>query len=362
MHKILVLGSATQDIFIMYEGAETLHLQSKKGSRSFLILEAGIKANVEQLFYATGGGATNTAVSFKRLGLQAIPCFKLGTDTAGTFIVESLKKENLDLSHISTSSTVDTARSFIIPTPEKNHAALCYRGAQTGLTHHDIPFESLHTYRCLYISSLSGSSLQLLPTIAQKAKKLGILVATNPGVQQITSEHAELFRALSSLDILILNAHEARLFMEALLNQVTIQGTSSTDASLPPLLHFFIEYKSVRYSLFDYFKVLISRGVGTVIVTDGVRGVYVGTASAVYFHPSIPTSVLTAVGAGDAFGSSFVGSLIVGKSLEEALVSGVINASSVISYVDTKTGLLSLKELETRVRELGFTQLQKFAL
>lgn len=363
MHKILVLGSATQDIFIMYEGAETLLLQSRKGPRSFLILEAGVKADVQKLFYATGGGATNTAVCFKRLGFDALACFKIGTEPAGEFIAQGLQKENIDLSHIIISPTTETALSFIVPTPEKDYTALCYRGANTHLTLHDIPFESLPTYQYTYITSLSGSSAQLLPKIAKKAKELGILVATNPGTKQITSERSELFEALPFIDILILNAYEARLLMETMLNRTGIHNaTSSLDASLPPLLYSFMMYKEVQLSLFDYFKALLSLGPRIVVVTDGIHGVYVGTPHTVYFHPSIITQVSTALGAGDAFGSTFVGSLILGTSLEKALVYGVVNASSVISHLDAKTGLLSLPELEALASKIELTRLQRFEL
>jgi sugar/nucleoside kinase (ribokinase family) len=364
MKTILTIGSATQDIFILYEGAESLHLRTKKGSRSFLLLEAGVKIDVDTLHYATGGGATNTAVSFHRLGLHALPCFKIGAGKAGEFVLERLKQEGLDLSYVIISPTVDTALSFIIPTPEKNYTALCYRGSHTQLQPEEIPFEVLTSCDYLYVTSLSGSAAELLPLVARKAKEHKVQVAANPGTKQIVSDRPALYEALKYLDVLILNAHEARLLMDTLLKQAAhfSPTPSPKDTSLPSLLRSFMPYESTSLTLFDYFKEVVKRGPHIAVVTDGAHGVYVGTQEKIYFHPSIPTQVLTAVGAGDAFGSTFVGALALGKSLEEAIVYGVVNASSVITYLDAKTGLLDLSDLEQKAQAIGTTQLFSLSL
>jgi sugar/nucleoside kinase (ribokinase family) len=363
MRKILTLGSATQDIFILYEGAETLHLQSKKGNRSFLLLEAGVKVNVQQLHYATGGGATNTAVSFQRLGLHAIPCFKIGAGKTGEFILDRLKHENIDISHVVISPSTDTALSFIIPTPEKNYTALCYRGNQVQLQISDIPLNILDKSDCLYVTSLSGSSAALLPRIARKAQQRGITIAANPGTHQILDNQSALYEALSYLDILILNTYEARLLMGTLIHQLPsfVPQAVPSSLSLPSLLQSFMVHNGSSFTLFDYFTMVLQQGPRIAVVTDGAYGVYIGTSQTLYFHPSIPTKSLSAVGAGDAFGSTFVGCLALGLALEQAIVYGVINASSVLTHLDAKAGLLSLTQLEEKAQALD-NKLQLFPL
>ena len=55
--------------------------------------------------------------------------------------------------------------------------------------------------------------------------------------------------------------------------------------------------------------------------------------------PSV--EVAGTAGAGDAFASTFAGMVTAGASIEEALKSATCNAGSVVSHLDTQTGLLS---------------------
>lgn len=70
MTRVLSIGGATQDIFLLYEGADTMHLHLQTRERSYMLFEQGTKVDIPSLHYATGGGATNAGVSFKRLGLD----------------------------------------------------------------------------------------------------------------------------------------------------------------------------------------------------------------------------------------------------------------------------------------------------
>ena len=72
--------------------------------------------------------------------------------------------------------------------------------------------------------------------------------------------------------------------------------------------------------------------------------------------------MVNTLGAGDAFGSCFAASIFLKKSVEQALVNGIINATSVISYLDAKTGLLNAAALEQRAREVGLGNILRFAL
>ena len=47
--------------------------------------------------------------------------------------------------------------------------------------------------------------------------------------------------------------------------------------------------------------------------------------------------------------------------LEEAIIYGLINASSVIHFADAKEGILTDEELERRSHVIGIDKLQKFS-
>jgi sugar/nucleoside kinase (ribokinase family) len=95
-------------------------------------------------------------------------------------------------------------------------------------------------------------------------------------------------------------------------------------------------------------------------VTDGKHGVYVATKDMLYFHPAAQVKSVNTLGAGDAFGSCFVASILQGKKLEDAIRCGIINAGSVIMHHGAKTGLLSLTELNKSLEKLNKNTLKIF--
>ena len=337
--RILTIGGATQDIFIAHKDIQSTELESKQGTRSCLLFEQGKKIEVSDIIYATGGGATNSAASFQRLGFSVAVCSKVGNDLQAEFIIDSLKKETVDTSFIQRSQTIPTGVSFILPSANANSAILAYRGANKELSQADIPFSDFKQFDHLYITSLSDAASSVLLPICKQAHALSIPIATNPGSSQLEMGAATLCEALHYMDILILNKDEAQIFMRSL-----------------------VKSDNVCFSIPNYCKAVLNYGPRIVVVTDGKEGVYIASGSTIYFHKSIPTTLVSTVGAGDAFGSCFVASIIQGFTLEEALVRGIVNASSVISFVTAKKGLLHADTLEQKIKAFGKPTIQIFPL
>ncbi len=106
------------------------------------------------------------------------------------------------------------------------------------------------------------------------------------------------------------------------------------------------------FSLREFFKKVQSQGPKIVVVTNGSKGVYVCEKEKLLFHHAVKVDVVNTLGAGDAFGSSFVGAYLTGSSLEEAVRYGVINSASVVGFSDAKTGLLNRTEIQKRLIKL----------
>ena len=348
MKRIVAIGSAIQDTFLVYEGADTLHLHTQKQDRSYLIFEQGIKIDIPALHYASGGGATNVAVGFRRLGLDVTAFYKNGDDTAGRFIKADMLKEKIDISHCIIDPDASTAISWVVPSIEHNHAVLCYMGTHAYLTKNDFTPQLLTGADYVFIGPLHGHSTPLLPFVAQETKKRGLPVAINPGTPQL-DEWKMLEIALPFIDVIIVNTHEARILMKMLgkENKESFQSRKQQN-QLPELCTYFMSLDNTDITIFDYFHALLQQGPSIAVVTNGAEGVYVATKNKVYFQESIKTNVIFGLGAGDAFSSGFVGALALGESLEMAILYGLINASSVIKFPDAKEGLLSLKELQQK--------------
>ena len=136
MKKIVTIGGATQDIFICHNNPHMISLQTFHGEQSFLALQEGCKIDIERLDYRTGGGATNSAVSFARLGFDVSCCIKIGTDPQGDDVCRELS--TLGIKALCTYGKKKTGISFIIPTKSKDRLVLVWRGANTELTFSEI--------------------------------------------------------------------------------------------------------------------------------------------------------------------------------------------------------------------------------
>lgn len=363
--KVLTIGGAVRDLFLEYENPYTLELDN----RTYILLEEGRKFDLNKLSIHVGGGGANSASSFKQLGFDVQAFFKVGNDHDGTFILESLQSRGVQTNYAIVADNVQTGISCIIPTPSGNRTVLVYRGANATLQSDEIPFDAIDNCDQLYVTSLTdASSLQLLP-ITTHAKKCNKIVAVNPGGSQLRTHGATLCKSLLNIDIFILNSLEAKQLMYCFVQdqvvpeeQLVVLSASHAPDHEPTLLRVIMEYKQKSFSLRNYFKSILSQGPKIAVVTDGAQGVYVAHKDTIYFYPSLPVQVVSSIGAGDAFGSTFTAMLLHGKSIEDALIAGIIQASNVISSVGTQTGLAKLTDLQKQLAQADKTLLQKHVL
>jgi ribokinase len=69
----------------------------------------------------------------------------------------------------------------------------------------------------VYIANLSNESADCFPTIVERAKKHGALVAANPGPRQLSARGRAFLESWAAIDILTLNQIEAELLVPRLI-------------------------------------------------------------------------------------------------------------------------------------------------
>jgi sugar/nucleoside kinase (ribokinase family) len=169
--KVLTIGGAMRDVIIKYGKLKTTELTSTRGQQEyFVMLREGAKIEIDGIEYTTGGGATNAAVSFKRLGFDAFACCKVGNDLEGHAVLQQLQQDGIITDLIIKSTGHQTGTSLIIPSPSGDRTVLVYRGANITLQEDELP--TIIQYDQLYISSLGGPTAQLLLPITKQAKKI----------------------------------------------------------------------------------------------------------------------------------------------------------------------------------------------
>lgn len=359
--KILTVGGATKDIFIQRKEQQLVEFRDNSRVNSYILVPEGAKLEVDSLWYCTGGGATNSAASFNRLGFDVQSFFKIAYDDQGLFIKTQLEELGISIHNIIIADAGISGTSFIISSA-RDSSIFAFRGVNATIGIKEFPFGLLEGNKCIYITSLSGRSSQLLLPLAQKAKELGIMVATNPGTSQLAAGAKILKQSLPYLDVLILNKIEAQKFMLTLVreNRQIMTKTSDIDSDAPKLLQSLLEYQDICFNIAHYFQEIASQGPKIIAVTNGAEGVYVYHQNKIYFQPSLPVHIGSTVGAGDAFGSTFVASILKGNSVAQAAVHGVINSASVLEYLDAKQGLLDWNSLQKKADIVGLHAIQEF--
>jgi ribokinase len=300
--QLITIGAAVQDVFL--EG-KVFEPQNEDGQLvdEFVL---GSKNEVEKVTYATGGGATNAAVTFARQGQHAFYVGKIGDDVAGKSILDDLHHEEVDTTMVHTSKEFGTGFSCLLVSPNGERTILTYRGAST---HYQLTEKDFHgmTADWMYISSLEGN-FELLDTVLAYAGHHGIRVAMNPGKKEL-DQPQRLRELLPKLTILSANKEE----MQRVFNGDTIQGLAK-EAS-----------KIVHY-------VVVTDGPNGVAACDGVTLVTGG------MYEDVP--VIDRTGAGDAFSSGFVSKIAAGAGLEEAVIFASANSTSVVTKIGAKSGIL----------------------
>ena len=312
-YDVITLGSSTIDVFLKTDSDDVKVLREK--GAQFLSYPLGSKILIDKLNTFTGGGGTNTAVSFSRLGLRTAYFGRIGNDDHGLIVLKELKKEKVDFLG---KLEGDTAYSVILDSKADDRTALTYKGKGGVLG--SCSEKKLEPCNLLYISSVTKSCYKSAENIAEYMKKKGSKIAFNPSTYLASMGFKFLSKMIRIADILILNKQEADLI------------TSHND---------------IDYSL----KKLHSLNQGIVAITDGKYGVYIYDGNFKYSAVPRSVKVVETTGAGDAFASGFTAGIIKGKSIEYSITAGITNAESVISHLGAKNKLLTLKEAEKMMKK-----------
>ncbi|MDD4027351.1 MAG: carbohydrate kinase family protein [Candidatus Shapirobacteria bacterium] len=305
MVDVLTIGAATIDIFIK--------------SSQFVIdnnlvsLEYSSKNEINQSLICSGGGATNSAVSFSRLGLKSSCLSLIGDDYLNNYIYDDLKKESVNTNLLIKNKKDNTDFSVVLVAKDGSRSILTNRG-KTRLEEKYLNWDKIPKTKWFYITSLEGN-LDLLEKLIGFAKENNIKVALNPGNREL-EQRKKLLPLLKLIDFLILNKTEAESIVD------------------------------LNFDNEKFWNKLVSLSPNIFSVTNGHDGAFVFAENKHYFSPVIKMKAIDETGAGDAFGSTFVSALIYQKSISEAVHWAIKNSASVVSALGAKTKLLTLKKLE----------------
>lgn len=262
-----------------------------------------------------GGKGANQAVMAAKLGSNVKLISKLGEDFFGRGTEENLKKLNVNIDHL---YFTDKALSGVAPitvTEEGENSVIIVSGANNHLTKTEIAAATDQIRDAKYLLCQLEIDLSLTQTALEIAKAQGVKTILNPA-PATTKLPDEIYKLV---DVFCPNETETEIL------------TGGSTAS--------IEEAETQA------KVLLARGVKTVIITLGERGCLLVDESETTHISAPKVDAVDTVGAGDCFVGSLAHFLAKGLALKDAAARAVKIASLSVQAKGTQTSFPTKDDL-----------------
>lgn len=235
-----------------------------------------------------GGAPANLAVAAARLGASAAFIGKVGADSFGDLLKQTLRENNVDISALATDphNATTLAVVSVAPTGERSFSFYREPSADVNLGIGDIPAELVTNSRILHFGSVSLTcepSRSATLHAAAAARDAGAIISYDPNYRASLwpSEQAAITQMKAPLplvDILKVSDEELPL----------LTGTAGLEAGAAQLA---------------------ATGIRLVLVTLGEQGAYYRFGDATGHIPGVPCQVADTNGAGDTFFGAFLAQL-----------------------------------------------------
>ena len=311
--NFIAIGDTTVDEFIQLK--EVQIQCDDKNENCTISMKWGEKIPYDSsMLVPAVGNAANAAVAASRLGLRAGFISNVGNDHFGKEILATFARENVDTTYVAVNDAI----------PTNHHFVLCYGAERTILIRHEaypyvIP-EGFEPPEWLYLSSIGGHSETFHSELAHwLAEHPETRLAFQPGTFQMEMGKEKLAMLYAHAEVIACNKEEAERILE--IGETDIKELLGNMHALGPK---------------------------TVLITDGTNGAYASNGTEMFKVPMYPDPKppIDRTGAGDAFASTIIIALALGKPLKEALLWGPINSMSVVQEIGAQKGLLTRTELE----------------
>jgi sugar/nucleoside kinase (ribokinase family) len=256
---------------------------------------------VDIISLVVGGSAAITAVAAARLGLSVALVAAVGADPAGSFMLDQLTREGVDVSAVVIRDETPTGMTVAL-SRGGDRAILTALGAMTSLTAADVPDALLTRARHVHVSSYFLLEDSLGPGVAgllSAARAAGATTSLDTNWDPSGRWGDErLSAAMAQVDMLLPNEAEAlRLSAAINLDSAADTLTAARAGTAPP-------------------------AGPRLVVKLGQRGVLCADGPARHRVSVPPVTPADTTGAGDCFNAGLIAGLLQGLPLPEAAALG----------------------------------------
>ncbi len=318
---VVTVGDAILDTFLHLHNANDFARVNKETEE--LCIRTGSKVLLDSAEFLLGGNASNVAVGLQRMGFTTALVAELGDDEFSQKLIKGLRKEDINLDFMKQTKNAESTFSVILDMLGDRTAFI--RHVQRE---HLLSPEGIIT-KWLYLTSVGKDWHRLYENVLEYKKSQKVFLAFNPGSAQISEGPESFVDVLAVTDILFVNRDEAEIILHGKPVAKEIQETEEN-----------LLFRIQRL------------GPKMIVMTDGDNGSYVMDEKAeLFYEKSAKCIVVEKTGAGDAYSSGFLGALLSGKTVQEAMRYGAANAASVIEQVGAQAGLLTHDTIAKRTEK-----------
>jgi ribokinase len=237
---------------------------------------------------AFGGKGANQAVAAGRSGANIAFIACTGDDDTGERVRKQLASDNIDVSPVSVVEGESTGVALIFVNAEGENVIGIHAGANAALT-----TERVEAQRAI-ISGADALLMQLESPVES------VLAAAKIAHENHTT--------------VVLNPAPARVLSDELLALVDIITPNETEAEKLTGIRVENDGDAARAA-----GALHDKGIGTVIITLGSRGVWVSANGEGRRVPGFKVKAIDTIAAGDTFNGALVTALLEGRAMDEAI-------------------------------------------
>ena len=237
---------------------------------------------------AFGGKGANQAVAAGRSGANIAFIACTGDDDTGERVRKQLASDNIDVAPVSVVEGESTGVALIFVNAEGENVIGIHAGANAALT-----TERVEAQRAI-ISGADALLMQLESPVES------VLAAAKIAHENHTT--------------VVLNPAPARVLSDELLALVDIITPNETEAEKLTGIRVENDDDAARAA-----RALHDKGIGTVIITLGSRGVWVSANGEGRRVPGFKVKAIDTIAAGDTFNGALVTALLEGRAMDEAI-------------------------------------------
>ena len=275
--------------------------------------EEGHLVAVDTMYLLTGGCAANVAVNVAKQEIPVRVLGKVGDDYWGRFVREDLAERGVDTCHVGVSPTAVTSQTMILLCKGQDRRFVHTFGANRELRAADLDPTLLEDASVFYL----GGYLVLpeldpfsLAALFRQCRERGIRTVLDVVIPTGFEYRGELEPVLPHTDVFLPNDDEAEML------------TGETDP--------------VRQA-----RALRAKGVETVVVTMGGKGLLFSQGEHIWRAAHIPSEVIDQTGAGDAFCAGFISGMVRGMDLHGCVQYGSALGASCVRSIGCYQGVFT---------------------